>query len=261
MQVDNTVVADNTTPAEAFGYEAQADNSESVENSQPEKVDPQQLINDTIKTLDTDDKGKFIYPDDMDPMLKAAIQATKSFRDTQSSFTKGQQELKASTAELEALRAQLVKNENPLAGLSQEEQTALTELKYTNPDEWYKRMQELERSTANRVEEKFAEVTKEAKAKTAEEQRISALEDYNKTAENKLTQEQLENEVPPSWIQQVVEGKLTFEDFLDRSAKLIYGEKTVANPDVDPATNLNAQTGGGKDPQVEEGIDYAHVTF
>ena len=260
MEVGQETVPTNTNAAEAFGYEV--DNSTTVEtNPTANTVDPQQLINDTIKTLDTDDKGKFIYPDDMDPMLKAAIQATKSFRDTQSSFTKGQQELKASNAELEALRAQLVKNEDPLAGLSQEERTALTELKYTNPDEWYKRMQALERSTATRVEEKFAEVTKEAKAKTAEEQRIIALEEFNKTAENKLTQEQLENDVPPSWIKQVVSGEISFEKFLERSSKLLYGDKTVDNPDVDLATNLNAQTGGGKDPQVEEGINYANVTF
>ena len=196
----------------------------------------------------------------MDPMLKAAVQATKSFRDTQSSFTKNQQELKLTKAERDALKDQMTQSADPLAGLSAEEKTALTELKYTNPDEWYKKMQELERSTANRVEETLSEVTNKAKEARSVEERIIALEEYNSTAENKLTQEMLED-VPPSWIKQLAEEKITFEKFLERANKLYFSDKTVENPSIESTTNLNQVTGGQKDPQVKEGIDYANITF
>ena len=54
---------------------------------------------------------------------------------------------------------------------------------------------------------------------------------------------------------------MTFEEFLNKANELIYGPKTVANPATPETTNLNAQSGGDKDPQVEHGIDYTKVTF
>ena len=267
MEVDDKAVvpnAENKSAAEEFGYAAAvtevAEKKVEISTEQPQTT--QDIINDTIKSLEVDDKGKFIYPEDMDPMLRAAIGATKSFRDTQSSFTKNQQELKGSQAETLALKERLIRQENPLSGLSPEERTALNELKYTNPDEWHKRINVLEASSAQRVDEKFVEVRKEAEHKTAEQQRLGALELYNSTTENKLTQEMLLNDVPPRWIQDVGNGELTFEDFLIRANKLLYGKKVVKNPDTTGATNINSFTGGGKDAKVdEEGINYADITF
>ncbi len=266
MVVDK-VVPDNTekqTAAEQFGYGVSEETKQEDVSTSDKPTDTQTLINDTIKTLDIDEKGKFIYPGDMDPLLKAAIGATKSFRDTQASFTKGQQELKGAQAEAEALREQITQDESPLSGLSPEEQTALAELKYTNPDEWYKRLQALEVQTSGRVEEKFKEVREKATHKTAQEQRLDALETFNSQTEpeHKLTKEMLENDVPPRWIKEVGEGKLDFNEFLIRSQQLIFGNKVVNTPQVDNSTNLNSIPGGTKDPgKPAEGINYQDVTF
>ncbi len=270
MEVDKKVVPDNTenkaTAAEEFGYavqEVSENKKQEVDNSNT-PIDPQSLINDTIKTLDIDEKGKFIYPDDMDPMLKAAIGATKSFRDTQSSFTKGQQDLKGAQAEAEALREQIATDENPLSGLSPAEVTELAELKFTNPDAWHKRLQALEGQTAGRVEEKFKEVREKATQKSVQEQRFDALAEFNENVDpkQKLTTEMLDNDVPPRWIKEVHEGKLEFGEFLTRSQELIYGKKVVKNKVIDNPTDLTEAAGGTKDPaKPEEGIDYANVTF
>ncbi len=265
MEVDAKVVP--TTSAEQFGYDrpqAVAEITTETNTETPKAAQTaQDIINDTIKTLDMDEKGKIIYPDDIDPMLKAAIGATKSFRDTQSSFTKGQQDLKGAQAEAEALREQIASTESPLNGLSPEEQTQLAELKYTNPDEWYKRLQHLEAQKAGRVEEKFKEVREQATNKTAQEQRIDALKSFNETTTgDKLTQVMLESEVPPRWIKEVGEGKLDFNEFLLRSQQLIFGNKVVVDQDkVDNPTNLNQAAGGTKDPLKPDGVNYADVTF
>jgi len=265
MEVDEIIVPDNQKSAAAeFGYtgnDVQKEKQEVVEKTTDKSLDTQSLINDTIKKLDIDENGKFVYPGDMDPMLKAAISATKSFRDTQSSFTKNQQELKGSKAEIEALRDQVTQYEAPTSGLSQEEQTALMELKFTDPDEWHKRMNTLDAQAADRVREKFDGVRKEAESRTVEEMRVDALGVFNEATENKLTQDMLQFDVPPRWVQEVQAGELSFDEFLTRSSDFIFGNKVVKNPKIDNPTNLNASAGGTKEIQTKEGINYADVTF
>jgi len=271
-EVADSVPANETTPEQPqtaedyMGYDPQLFDQikEKVTEDPAPTEEPQDItkvINDTLKEIKVDEKGKFIYPEGISPELKAAIAATKSFRDTQSSYTKTQQELKALQAEAEALRQQVAQYETPTAGLSQEEQTELAELKYTDPDAWYKRMKALEDQAASKVEEKFKEVREQAKAKTAEEQRIEALDRFNEKAENKLTKEQLELQTPPIWQKEVLEGKITFDEFLDRAYNFIYADKVVQNPEVDTSTDINTVPGGNTDPQIDKGIDYAHITF
>jgi hypothetical protein len=134
-------------------------------------------------------------------------------------------------------------------------------LKFTNPDAWYQKMQELEAQKNQNVEKRFAEVKEQAQAKTTEQLRLEALEKYNATAENKLTEEQLVNYTPPIWQQQVVSGDLAFDEFLQKASQLIYANQVVKTEQVEPTTNLNGVTGGDKDPQTKEGIDYSKITF
>lgn len=231
-------------------------------HTESEPVNVQDKINQVLKDIKVDDKGKFIYPEGISPELKAAVAATKSFRDTQSSYTKSQQESKATKAELEALKAELVKYETPTSGLSPADQSRLAELKFTNPDAWYKEMKKLEDAAGDRVEEKFRGVQEQARTKTVQEMRLDALADYNKDNDNQLTTDQLDLDVPARWKQEVEAGTLDFEVFLTRAADFIYSNKVVENPDVPQTTNLNNAAGGTKDPEPDnKGIDYSKVTF
>ncbi len=273
MEVDEIVVPDNSetkevprTAEDYMGYSPEV--FESIKEKVEETSDPKEdtpditeVINKTLKEIQVDDKGKFIYPEGISPELKAAIAATKSFRDTQSSYTKTQQELKALQAEAEALREQVAKYETPTAGLSQEEQAELAELKYTNPDEWYKRMRALEAQATEKVEEKFKEVREKAKAKTAEEQRVEALEKFNSTVEHPLTPDELVANTPPIWQDKVIAGEMSMEDYLQKAYDFIHADKVVNTPKAPETTNLNSAPGGDKDPQLEEGIDYSKITF
>lgn len=266
MEVDEIVPTENKqSAAQQFGYEGTPQDPqaprhrEEASTEAPRSVEEQ--INEILKTAEVDSKGKLIYPDGISPEMKAAVAATKSFRDTQSSYTKSQQEKKVREAELEATKEQLAKYESPTAGLSQEDQTKLAELKFTNPDAWYMEMKKLEAASSVRLDEKFGEITEQARNKTVEEIRVGMLEEYNKSTDKPLTQDQLDNDVPPRWKQEVMDGTLDFGEFLHRSATLIHGKKVVANPEIDTPTNINDLSGGSKDPKIEEGIDYSKVTF
>jgi len=264
-----TDTPENETPKTAddyLGYAPeifeQLDNSESDDEQEPQqKEDIQQIINKTLKEIQVDDKGKFIYPEGISPELKAAIAATKSFRDTQSSYTKAQQELKALQAEQAALKEQLKKYETPTASLTPEQQQELDALKFTDPDAWYSKMRELEAKANSTIEEKLNEVTKQARQATAEELRLEALKEFNKSVEQPLDPQELELNTPPAWQQKVISGEWTMQEFLEKAYNFIHADKVVVNPQVEVPTNLNSVPGGDKDPQLETGIDYSATIF
>ena len=250
------------TAQDYMGYDSELFESKDTPAQETTGVTPDvtEVINKTLKDIKVDDKGKFIYPEGISPELKAAIAATKSFRDTQSSYTKTQQELKALKAEAEALKEQVTKSLTPTAGLSEEDRTALDTLKYTNPDEWFKQMKQLETQAANQVEQKFGEVREKAMAKTAEEQRVEILKSFNQGVENPLSAQEIEQYAPPVWQKQVIEGTLPMEEFLEKTYNFIHADKVVKSPEVTTTTNINSLP-GAKDVVTKQGIDYANVTF
>jgi hypothetical protein len=197
-------------------------------------------------------------------MLKAAVASAKSFRDTQASYTRSQQKLKAMEAELQAMRQQIAQ-EAPKLVLTPEEQAQLDDLKFKDPDKWYQVMKNIEEKGAAHLDEKFGKVREQVEAEQVVEERKRLLAEFNTGREKQLTPEQLELEVPGKWIQEVVEGKLPFDDFLDRAYTFIYNEKVVEpTPKPPKTTDLNAG-GGSSTPQkgekVEEGINYEQIVF
>ena len=230
-----------------------------------EKKDPQELINETLKKVKVDENGKFVYPEDIDPMLKAAVAAAKSFRDTQAAYTRSRQKEKALEAELEAMRKQLASTP-PTSILTPDEQRQLDQLKVTDPDKWYEVMKKLEEKGTEELDKKFGEVRQQAEQEAIIEERKSKLAEFNTGREKPLTIEQLELEVPPKWAQDVIDGKLPFEDYLDRAYTFIYGNKVVQNPPKpEPTTDLN-KVSGSATPQgsVDDnggGINYNEVIF
>ena len=274
--VNNVPETDNNQEAEKtaedyFGYEPEIFDSikeklpeEDTEGEVSASTDPTELINKTLKEIKVDDKGKFIYPDEIDPTLKAAVAATKSFRDTQAAYTKSQQKLKEMEAELEVLRNQVTTNIDPTSLLTPEEKKELDQLKYQNPEKWRGVMQILENKAREQVNQNLSSTRQVAGKQAAIEQRMKILEEFNKGLDTPLTPEQLDMEVPPAWAQQVLEGKMDFVDYLEKAAKFLGSTKTIERtPAPEKTTNMN-QTTGSSTPVVDkepEGIDYSTVTF
>ena len=98
-----------------------------------------QRANELLRDAQTDEAGKLILPEDIPSELKELVMTEKKFRDTQSAYTKGQQEIAALRAEKEALLAQVA---NPV--LSVEDSQRLVDLKYSDPDKWFVEKQRLE---------------------------------------------------------------------------------------------------------------------
>jgi hypothetical protein len=235
------------TAKEYFGYDTEK-LVENVEKAGVSKdIDPQTLVNETLKEIKVDDNGKFIYPDGIDPMLKIAVANAKSFRDTQSAYTKTKEQLKTLEAERNALKEELEKLYSPTAELSEQEKLELEELKITNPDQWYKRMRALEEASSKKIDEKLNEVTTKTKEQIIAEQRELALEEFNKTNDVKLTKENLEFDIPPRWHKQLQDGEITFEELLSKAAKFLGAPKKVKTEEAPQTTDLN-KLGGSQAP-------------
>ena len=258
------------TAEDYFGYDPEAikEAVTQVQEEAPEEekktvAQIQEEVNRYLKEIEVDENGKFKYPETIPPEIKVAIAATKSARDNQSAYTKTRNELKALEAELKALKDQVAKYETPTAQLTEEESKELEELKYTDPDEWFKRMKALEAQAQEKVKEKLDEVSKQARQQTEQEYRIQRLEEYNKTLETPMTPEMIELNVPPVWGKKLQDGEIDFDQFLDKAAEFIFGPKTVAKPDTpEQGTNLAQVAGSGTpDPDTSSGIDYSQVVL
>ncbi len=236
--------------------------------------DTQTIINDAVKQVTVGDNGKYVYPDDMDPMLKAAVAATKSYRDNQSGFTKSQQNLKESEAVNEALREQLANHKQPLE-LTQEETTELSDLMKSDPNAWRLKLNELELNQDNKVDTLTDEARHKASGEFELEQRYAYLQEFNNgragltNANGKvlisITPDILDSDIPPRMTKKLSDGDITFQAYLDEVAEYLDAGKAVSTTPDTTTTDLNKANGstvaGETDKQKQGELDYSQQAF
>jgi len=254
----------NKTPAspadDTMGYGATAPEITLPEASTA--VDTQAIINKAVKEVTVGEDGKYVYPDSMDPTLKAAVAATKSYRDNQSGFTKSQQSLKESEAEVTALREKLAELTLKPVELTPERQQELETLMHTDPNAWRVEMNRLEAESVATNTEAMDAVTTEVKQKAGAEfeleRRFQVLEDFNSLRDTPITVEMLDNDIPPRINTQLTEGKITFDDYLVMVADYLSKGKVVSQSNPQQTTDLNKSAGGSTTPapNQEGAIDY-----
>ena len=250
-----------------MGYEAQIA-PETTLPATSNAEDVQSLINKTAKEVTVGEDGKYIYPDDIDPMLKAAVAATKSYRDNQSGFTKSQQSLKEAEAESEALREKLATYTAKSLELTNEDQTRLNALKTSNPDEWRAELNRLESEAKASIQTELDNVTEEVRQKASGEfeldRRYAYLKEFNVGREIEITPELLDTDIPPRITKKLAEASITFEEYLDEVSEYLSKGKVVSKPGDTTTTNLNQANGSstpGKQTKKDGEIDYTSQTF
>ena len=260
-----------TPETDLMGYEGQVQSP--AETTLPETSnaqDVQTIINKAVKEVTVDEKtGKYIYPEGMDPVLKAAVAATKSYRDNQSGFTKSQQTLKEIEAERDALREQLATFTSKSLELSPDEQTELDKLYTEDKEAWRHRMNMLEQQSKDEIQDKLDSATEEARKKASGEfeleRRYNYLDEFNSTRETPITEEVLDTEVPPRITNKLAKNEITFEEYLDEVAEYLDKGKVVTKASVEQTTDLNKVAGSNsasKQAQEKQGvIDYSLQTF
>ena len=165
----------------------------------------------------------------------------KRFKDTQSAYTKSQQELKAAKAKLEALE----KLTQPVVQLDEATQAQLDELKYANPEAWRDKMNSLEAEAKLKYLSALSEAEKIAMQQDELEQRAQILSEYNsKHPHNPITDEVIMFDVPPRITKKLENGEISFEQFLSEAHNFLYTPKTVGDTNK-PLNQPNMKNFGG----------------
>lgn len=211
------------------------DNSPSVEEQ----------VNSILSSLGDDGK----VPEDLDPVLRFAVTAEKRRRDTQSAYTKSNLENKRLSAETAKLFESL--ESTAISSFSDAEQTELAELKSQDPDAWHARLMELKETKKSKVKEQRQRISDEANQVSELELRTQALETFN--AENPdiaITDEVIENDIPPRLTKQLADGKIEFSEFLNKCKDYLTKGKVVAPaPAPDEGIDLDDAPGGSRPSQ------------
>ena len=200
-------------------------------------------VNEVVGQVTRNDEGKLVMPEGLDEATAFAVRTEIRRRDTQSALTKEQQATRRLTAErdqfAEHWQQDFTKN------FTAAQQTELEELKTTDPDAWRTRLQELENEAATKYSEKSEEISKKATYASEEERRTAVFEAFTEANPDvQLTDDVIENDIPPRITKQLENGDITFEDFLDKCKDYLTKGKVVADNPAPNNPNINAAPGG-----------------
>ena len=176
---------------------------------------------------------------------ESQVNYEKRFKDTQSAYTKSQQELKAAKAKLEALE----KLTQPVVQLDEATQAQLDELKYSNPEAWRDKMNSLEAEAKLKHLSVLSEAEKIAMQQAELEHRAQILSEYNsKHPQNQITDEVIMFDVPPRITKKLENGEISFEQFLTEAHNFLYAPKKVGDGNKTLNQPNMRDFGGGTTP-------------
>ena len=177
--------------------------------------------------------------------ISAQIDWEKRYKDTQSAFTKSQQELKAVKAKAEVLE----KLTTPQIQLTPEVQKELDDLKYSDPDAWRVRMNTLENEARLTHQTLLSEAEKQATLQAELERRAQLLEEYNRSHPNyPITDEVIKFDVPNRILKKLENGEVTFDAFLEEVHSYIYSPKKIGSANETLNQPNLGNLGGGTTP-------------
>lgn len=208
-------------------------------------------VNAVFEKMEQNDAGKWSLPDDvaeeLDEPTKYAVNAEIRRRDTQSQYTRTNQELKKAQAVSEALEARLLDAEVPL---TKEEIYELNQLKKSDPDKWRARLNELETKNKQGLAKELENIRKKSADKGELEVRKEQMTAWSESTGIELNDDVVENDLPPRFLKELEAGKITFEQFLDKAGNFLTTQKTIkgAGESTEEEETDLGQVAGGREP-------------
>ncbi len=202
----------------------------------------EEQINTALQNVD--DKGKVTFEDSASPELKAAVNATQSSRFFQTDHTKLRQE----NVKLQAENGVLIDKAASGVGLTTEQTSELDDLKYTDPDAWFKKKTEYEinahATASGQLQEQLGEASSKALQDLTLVERQEALKTFESSTGVQLTDDVMQNDIPPRL--QAKMGSMPFNDYLQEVATYLGKGKVVKQTDEGlKETDINKLAGGG----------------
>lgn len=204
-------------------------------------------VNEVVSKATFAEDGTMQLPEgiEADDAVLYAAKLEKQRRDTQSSFTRVSQEKKR----LEAENAKLVENwqKDAIKNLSAAERADLEELKIQDPEAWRERLNQIDSEAAAKFDERRQSISQEAHQLTELELREQQLEEFNRAnPEFQITDDVIDNDIPPRLTKQLEKGEITFTEFLEKAKNFVTKPKKVPGADAPNEPNLSNVPGGHK---------------
>jgi len=243
---------------------AATQSSDQGEQQTNDTVSYQDKVNTVLTEATTGDDGKLVFPEDTPESIQFAAVAEKRRRDTQSSWAQNQQQLKAAEAENKKLR-ELATSKVEL-DLSAEEKEELDDLKFSDPEAWRDRMNELEVAAHEENKAKLQTLAQESSSAAELERRTQLLTAFNEAHPGvALNDDVIANDLPPRLTKKLESGEVTFEGFLEEAGKYLTTPTKVAQDDLDSPTNMG-RVGGGTSPEdsaleQDSGVSYQSEVY
>lgn len=184
-------------------------------------------VNKVISEATTSGDGKTVFAEGTSEHLAYAANAELRRRDTQSAYTKNQQRTKA----LEAENAKLANSweADAVSNLSNLESARLEELKVQDPDAWRTEIANLEDQKRTEFKDKRQVISDEATASTEMDRRVASLDAYNlANPDAQLTDDVIDNDIPPRITNALKDGTLTFDEFITKASGYLAKPKKLA---------------------------------
>lgn len=207
-------------------------------------------VNQTAKTLTKDDKGNYVFPENISEEEKVAVIAERRRRDTQAAFTTTSQQVKA----LEAEKAALLKRfgSSTTVELPPEQAEELEELKFSDPEAWRAKLNQYESEAKQKrmseIDEELKQVSTQTLSENETERRKQVLQDFKEANPGfSLDDDVIANDIPPRITKKLETGEISFEAFLQechtylKTGKVIKTEKNLGQPNL-------SKVGGGSEP-------------
>lgn len=239
-------------PSEALDTSTNTETSQATESSPTTVAAPAETFEDKVngvvsKMVQSED-GIWKLPDDVeaDEAVLYAARAEKRRRDTESKLGKTTHALKALEVEKAELQGKL--QQYMADNLTSSQRTDLEELKYSDPEQWRSKMNEIERAAVAKAQEELGNISLTASQRAELERRAQLLTSYNASnPKYAITDEVLANDIPPRITRRLEKGEVTFEEFLDEASAYLKAGKVVGVPSVvEPQPNLGNAGGGAK---------------
>lgn len=186
------------------------------------------------------------------PESTQQVDYEKRFKDTQAFATKVAQEKAEAVRELQELKAELsVLKETAKPSLTIDEQTQneLEDLKYSDPDAWRARVNELEQNANLEFNSKIDEAKKLSTQQLELQRRANILEQFQTEHPDVVfTDELLHLDIPQRIVKELENGKVTYEEFLNNVYNYVKTPKVVGSATKTLEQPNLSKTGGDDTP-------------
>ena len=186
------------------------------------------------------------------PESTQQVDYEKRFKDTQAFATKVAQEKADAVRELQELKAELSvlkETAKPSLAIDEQTQSELEDLKYSDPDAWRAKVNELEHKANAEFNSKIAEAKQLSSQQLELQRRANVLAQFQtEHPDVEFTDELLHLDIPQRIVKELENGKVTYEEFLNNVYNYVKTPKVIGSTTKTLEQPNLSKTGGDDTP-------------